>query len=192
MSNIVYASFKETKTRHAIRDMDQLQFRKRGLISIAGRGDHSHSAKAAWWGEDLFCLEVREWVGGRAVTLESQVKRFPGRIDVYQTNPSDYASSYDRKGAVAYMRRLCGCQYGWGAIVQSAMVHLPGVRLFAKVDTSDNGDVPHRPPFCSAACALADHKGGGIDPVPYLANRMTEPADLSRSLFYKYLFTLTP
>ena len=40
------------------------------VIAIAGRGRHSHAAKAAWWGDDLFCLEVREWHGGRAVTLD--------------------------------------------------------------------------------------------------------------------------
>ena len=66
-----------------------LLFRRRGLIAIAGRGEHSHAAKAAWWGDDLFCLEVREWHGGRAVTLESQVAKFPGRIDVYHTNPAN-------------------------------------------------------------------------------------------------------
>ena len=50
--------------RPNIGDGDLLLFRRRGLISIAGRGDHSHAAKAAWWEEDLFCLEVREWRGG--------------------------------------------------------------------------------------------------------------------------------
>jgi len=61
-------------------DGDQLLFRRRGLIAIAGRSAHSHAAKAAWWGDDLFCLEVREWYGGRAVTLESQVRKFPGDL----------------------------------------------------------------------------------------------------------------
>src|ERR1043165_2196205 len=96
--------------RHEILDGDLLLVRRRGLISIAGRGAHSHAAKAAWWRSSapavgrsrqpdalefamaagnrdiLFCLEVRELHGGRAVTLSSQVKRFPGRIDVFQAN----------------------------------------------------------------------------------------------------------
>ncbi len=65
--------------RKEIEDGDLLLFRRRGLISIAGRGVHSHAAKVAWWGDELICLEVREWIGGRAVTLESQVRRNPGR-----------------------------------------------------------------------------------------------------------------
>jgi hypothetical protein len=43
--------------RHQVRDSDLLLFRRRGLISIAGRGDHSHAAKAAWWDQDLFFVE---------------------------------------------------------------------------------------------------------------------------------------
>ena len=73
--------------REQIAEGDLLLFRRRGLISIAGRGVHSHAAKAAWWDGDLFCVEIREWFGGRAVTLSSQVERYPGRIDVFETNP---------------------------------------------------------------------------------------------------------
>ena len=40
--------------RHEILDADLLLYRR--LISIAGRGDHTHAAKAAWWGDELFCL----------------------------------------------------------------------------------------------------------------------------------------
>jgi hypothetical protein len=43
--------------RHQVRDGDLLLFRRRGLISIAGRGDHSHAAKAAWWERDFMFLE---------------------------------------------------------------------------------------------------------------------------------------
>lgn len=37
---------------------------------------------------------------------------------------------------------------------------------------------------------MADRVGGRVDPVPHLADRLTEPADLARSPFYQYLFTL--
>jgi hypothetical protein len=45
------------KARSRLRDGDLLLFRRRGLISIAGRGDHTHAAKAAWWGDDLLFLQ---------------------------------------------------------------------------------------------------------------------------------------
>lgn len=176
--------------RKHVRDGDLLLFARRGLISIAGRGLHSHAAKAAWWGDDLFCLEVREWHGGRAVTLSSQVQKYSGRIDVYQVNPDERWPDYDRAGALAVMRRLAGCPYGYAGVAAAALVHLPLVRLFAKVDLHDDSPENY-PPFCSQACTLSDRIGGGVDPVPQLADRLTLPADLARSPFYRYRFTLT-
>ncbi len=175
--------------RHAIEDGDLLLYRRRGLISIAGRGEHSHAAKAAWWGDDLFCLEVLQLAGGHAVTLSRQVDRNPGRWDVYQTNPDNRWPEYDRKGASRFMRRLCGCDYGYLGIATAAMLHLPLVRCFVRANVDDRA-ITRRPPFCSQACVMADRVGGGIDPVEHLADRVTEPADLARSPFYRYRFTL--
>ncbi len=177
--------------RSQIADGDLLLFRHRGPIAIAGRGEHSHAAKAAWWGDDLFCLEVREWHGGRAVTLESQVKKFPGRMDVYHTNPANRWPEYDRTRATTMMRRLAGCDYGYAAVLAAAMLHLPFIRMAARADTDDRA-IARRPPYCSQACAMVDRLGGGVDPVPHLADRLTEPADLARSPFYEYTFTLVP
>jgi hypothetical protein len=171
-----------------IADGDLLLFRRR-VISIAGRGLHSHAAKAAWWGDDLFCLEVREWHGGRAVRLASQVAKFPGRIDVYQTNPANRWPEYDRTRATTMMRRLAGCDYGYAAVLAAAMLHLPFVRMAVRAETEDHA-IDRRPPFCSQACAMTDRIGGGVDPVPHLADRLTEPADLARSPFYQFVFTL--
>ena len=172
-----------------LQDGDLLLFRRRGLISIAGRGAHSHAAKLAWWDSTPFCLEVREWYGGRAVTLESQVKRCPGRIDVFRTNPQGRWSEYDPVGATAYMRQLAGCDYGYLSVMRAALLHLPGVRLWQTAQMQDDS-IDNRPPFCSQACAMADRLGGGVDPTPQLADQLTEPADLARSSFYQYLFTL--
>jgi len=175
--------------RHEIRDGDLLLFRRRGFIAVAGRGVHVHAAKAAWWYEDLFCLETRWLVGSRAVTLSSQVRRYPGQIDVFEVNPDRRWPEYDRRGAARFMRRLAGRSYGYAGLVGAALLHLPVVRWFVRPDTADRAR-DHRPPFCSQACAMADRIGGGVDPVPHLADRLTEPADLARSPFYRYRFTL--
>ena len=177
--------------RDQIKDGDLLLFRRHGAISIAGRGDHSHAAKAAWWGEDLFLLETTAFLGSRAVTLSSQVRRRPGRIDVYETNPEDRWSEYDRAAAVRYMRRLAGADYGYAGLVAAALLHLPVVRWFVHPNVDDQA-WDRRPPFCSQACAMADRLGGGVDAVKHLADRLTEPADLARSPFYRYRFTLVP
>ena len=175
--------------RHYIRDADLLLFRRRGAIAVAGRGEHCHAAKAAWWGSDLFCLEVLQWHGGRAVTLDSQVCRYPGQIDVFQANTDNRWPLYDRHGAVQFMRRLCGCQYGYLSLVGTALLHLPIVRWFVRPNWDDDA-MDARPPFCSQACAMADRLGGGVDPFEHLPDRLTEPADLARSPFYRYRFTL--
>ena len=177
--------------RAHIAEADLLLFRRRGLISIAGRGEHSHAAKASWWGGELFCLEVTAVHGGRAVMLSSQVRRRPGRIDVFEVNPENRWPEFDRQGSARFMRRLCGSPYGYGGLVAAAMLHLPVVRWFVRADTDDDA-IDRRPPFCSQACATADRIGGGVDPVHRLADRLTEPADLARSAFYRYRFTLVP
>jgi hypothetical protein len=89
------------------------------------------------------------------------------------------------------MRRLAGCNYGYAGVALASLLHLPLVRLLVRADVRD-ADFTRRPPFCSQACAMSDRIGGGVDPVTHLADRLTLPADLARSPFYKYLFTLTP
>ena len=176
-----------------VRDGDLLLLRGRGLLSrligTVGRSEYSHAARAIWWGDLLFCCEVRELKGGRAVTLASQVRKYPGMIDVFETNPSRRWQEYDRRGAVRYMRRLAGCDYGYFGVLKAALRHLPVWRCLIRPDMNDER-LTSQPPFCSQACAMADRIGGGVDPVPHLADRVTEPADLARSPFYRYRFTL--
>ncbi len=177
----------------SVDDGDLLLFCGRGLVSrmigVAGRSPYSHAAKAVWWSGDLFCCEVREMKGGRAVTLASQVRRYPGRIDVFQANPATRWKNYDRQGAVRLMRRLAGCDYGYQGVLKAALRHFPLWRCLVQPDINDK-KVTSQPPFCSEACAMADRIGGGVDPVPHLADRITEPGDLARSPFYRYRFTL--
>jgi len=159
-------------------------------IAIAGRGHWSHVGMAAWWGSRLICLEVREWKGGRAVTLASQVARYPGKIEVFHVKPefcgayvntTKRMKQYDRLKVIGAMIDMTGCDYGWWHLLGAAVRHLPVLRLFTKPVT--NGDVGKHPPFCSEACSIAARLHGP-DPVPQLANRMTCPSDLARSMLW--------
>jgi len=176
-----------------IRDGDLLLFRGSGFISrlirTAGRTRYTHAAKAVWWRDVLFCCETRELRGGRAVTLASQVRRYPSAIDVFETNPANRWRDYNRQAAARFMLQLAGCDYGYANVLRAALLHLPVVRLVARPSLDDE-HISRFPPFCSAACAMADRLGGGVDPVPLLADRFTEPGDLARSPFYRYRFTL--
>jgi hypothetical protein len=172
---------------------DLLLFRGRGLISrligTAGRSEYTHAARAIWWNDVLFCCEVRELRGGRAVTLASQVRKFPRLVDVFATNPDNRWPEYNWQGANRFMQRLAGCDYGYAGLLKAAVLHVPFWRLLVRPELDDAALTDH-PPFCSHACAMADRLGGGVDPVPHLADRITEPGDLARSPFYRYRFTL--
>ena len=108
---------------------------------------------------------------------------------MFETNADERWTHYDRHGATRHMRRLAGLAYGWVNLALVGLLHLPVVRLFVRPATEDTAS-SRRPPFCSQAVAMSERIGGGVDPVPHLADRLTEPADLARSPFYRYRFTL--
>lgn len=185
------------QARRLIQDADVLLYRAQGvftLIALAGRGEHSHAAAAVQWrGGELMAVEM-DIHGGHAVTLASQVKRYPGRIDLYRVKSDPYQNSpFDRQAAAVAMIRKCGNAYGWLGIFLSLLIHLPIIRLITRPSLAQaaDGDHPTRPEFCSQAISHAHAAGGGIDPVPGLAHRHTEPADLARSAAYEYAATLT-
>jgi hypothetical protein len=187
---LVYESF--WPVRHRIADADVLLWRRRSLISIAGRGDHSHASMAGWWDDHLMNLEIREWIGGNAKTLSSQVARHPGRIDVFGLVG---ATLEQRQIILDAMKGKTGHDYNYRGILLVSLLHLPGMRLLARPDTSDScSREPEQrlgPEFCSQAVDDACRRGL-FRLVRNLANRITEPADLARSARLAYKFTLIP
>ncbi len=176
--------------RGMIRDGDFLLWRRYGIISALGRSLYSHVALAAWWDDELMVLEIREWVGGRAVTLRSQVAKYPGRIDHFRV----LGQEYDREGAVRRMRGKAGKPYNYVGILCAAAVHTPVVRLFVRPNMRDNGghSEPWLPEFCSEAVGDAARVGGKVDFVRRLNDAWTEPGDFARSYGLAYNCTLVP
>ena len=177
------------EVRRKICDGDLLLFRPRGLlvrlIAVAGRSEYVHAAMAARWHGRLMCVEMRSG-GGRAELLSNLVQRWPGVIDVYRANAN--RRRFSRPAAVRAMIGITGKRYGWFNLFRAALLHLAVFRFFVTPDT-DDAEQSSLPPFCSQAVATAD-RVGGVDPAPNLADRLTEPADLARSEFYRYQFTL--
>lgn len=187
--------------RSMILDGSLLLWRGRGLIArviqIAGRSVYSHAGMAMWHRDTLLSLEIREFVGGRAVTLASQVRRFPGQIDVFlPVGPSGLkphpANVYDGTAAAEVMLRKAGNDYSYWGLAAASVQHLPIVRWWSKPDMNDGGKPGIKPEFCSQAVASAARIGGGVDPVPNLSDRTTEPGDLARSQLWSYRWTLRP
>ena len=179
----------------SILNADLLLFRATGIVSrairVVSRSRYSHAAKATWHRGTLMAAEVRELKGGRLVTLRSQVMKYPGAIDVYRANAENRWIEYDRDAADDAMIALAGCRYGYRSLLKASLFHLPIVRWMMTPPTNDEVRSANAP-YCSAACAMADDLGGGVDVVPNLANWAVAPGDLARSLFYRYLFTLVP
>jgi hypothetical protein len=180
-----------SEARREIHDADLLLFRRRNwytrVIAVAGRSEYVHAAMTGWWKDRLMCVEMTSG-GGRAQLLSNIVAEWPGVIDVYGADA--VGRRFSREKALAAMIAITGKRYGWLNLLRAALVHLPVFRFLVPPDTDDI-EASRWPPFCSQAVALAD-QAGGFDPVPNLADRLTEPADLSRSPFYSYRFTLMP
>jgi hypothetical protein len=175
--------------RMEIQDADLLLFRPRGFlwraIAVAGRSEYTHAAMAGWWGDRLMNVEMTSG-GGRAQLLSNITRQWPGVIDVFRTNPT--RQRFSKKKALAAMIAITGKPYGAWNLWRASLYHTPLVRFMVSPDVNDI-ETTRWPPFCSQAVAMAC-RSGGVDPVPQLADRLTEPADLARSTFFEYRFTL--
>jgi len=194
-----------TDASRSIETGDILLFRRGGglfdrLLSVAGRSPYVHVGMAVWLNNDarpvpsitgsatLCLVDVLQWHGGRVVTLESEVARYPGQYDLFSISRR-FDRDFDRLAASRRMMKYSASRYGWWNVFRVSLRHMAFVRLLFPplVDDKANGTFP---PFCSQAVAHSCRKYGGIDPVPNLADRVTEPGDIARSLLFEYQFTL--
>ena len=183
-----------------IKEADILLFRGRGIISWLikryGGGAHSHVGMAHWDGDNLECIEFREFKGGRAVSLKSQVETHPDNIDVFRAakrimpggpNEDNYALTEATAGAITdTMKDITGLDYGWKNFWKLAKHYAPFCRL-AEQNMKD--EEPNEVFVCSTAVTYAYRKNY-LDPTPYLADSATTPADLARSALFSYQFTI--
>jgi len=165
---------------------DVLMFRGTGFVSwrirTRGRGPYTHAALltecALSSSREWLVAEVREWYGGRLVTLGSQVQAYPGQIDVFRYTGR---LNVERAAAIqATMRGFAGRRYAYWRVLQAGLLHtwLLSAMQAPTLEEAENG-YPG-PLFCSQAVSLA-FWSAGIDLVPRLASQWTEPADLARS-----------
>ena len=130
-------------------------------------------------------------------SLSAMVREYPGRLDLYEPVPAvaeAHGDSWDGIGAVDEMAAQIarGKGYGWWHLARLAVRRVPMLRLVMPRSTDKaNGRRP-RTMFCSHAVARACRIGGGFDAVPRLADWETQPADLARSLFFRFAGRLEP
>jgi len=183
----------------SLKDGDLLLFRRRGLISVYGRGEWSHAAMVVWWDGVAMCVESREWVGSRAVTLRSQVAKHPGRIDAFGVDAQAFQAKqlarqvpFRHAVKIEALKKL-GAPYSYWSVIRCAFLHLPGLRWIKLNPTNDDAK-PGRGEHCSQFFVSAWRRATTIDPVPHLADWATEPNDLGRSPICAkhYVGTLIP
>lgn len=197
---------KYDQAKELIQEGDILLFRGSGAIGFLIKrytgGVHSHVALAHKDGDVLECVEFREFMGGRSVSLKSQVDSSPLNIDVFRPvksisyeemdaegNTKLIEKNYTEETALAMTEdiiRWTGQPYGWSNIWKMFLRFIPGARLFQQ---NINDDDVAKAKVCSTAVTVALRRNF-MDPVPYLADDRVSPADLARSPILQYLFTI--
>ncbi len=159
------------------------------LICLASPSGHVHAAMAAWWGDDLMCLEVTAG-GGRAGELKNMVARWPRKIDVYKPAvlpPFAPPAWFDAQGAIERMKGLTAQPYGWlrlfiVALLQCFMLRRIATWLALHEETK-------WPPYCMLAC-LWSYLAGGWNASGATPMQEVTPSDAARSRSFDYAFTL--
>lgn len=191
--------------RQHIQDGDMLAYRPKWwhlvgqLIATVGRSPVSHTAMAHKENGSLEAIAMRI-AGGSRDRLSVEVRKYPGRIDVYRPSKTitrhfvnsdgvqEQELDCDYEKMVYLARTMVGRRYGWLSIACIAFRFLPVVRLFVR-SPRDDVSIAGRDPFCSGMYSWTCKKAY-TDPVPGFANRDTTPGELTRNPLFSYLFTL--
>ncbi len=149
------------------------------LIGISGRNNCYHAGMMVWWGGTPMIIHTVQWKGCVGVNLKSEVRKYPGQIEVRRPDKKRWPE-YNEAKAIVYMREATGNEYGWWNLLRTGLRHMAVIRLFVSPPPrfDGNGGLP----YCSALLDAAT-LAGGVDVVRDLAGSMTEPADLARTLF---------
>ena len=155
------------------------------LILIRNRsGKHVRIAKASWWNGELFCVTVRKYRGVTAVPLGQLVRRYPGRIDVYEANPKNRWENYDRQGATGHLKTMSADKFDLQAVLLNMLRNIVSTMLFKSETRSE------MIAYGADAIRIADRLGGNVEPLPDRREARIEASDFVLSPFYHYSFTL--
>ena len=163
-------------------------------------GLHSHVGLAHWDNDELYCVEQREFKGGRSVVLSSQLEG--NTIDVYRPKPEimkhemvDFKISWHTKILTEDIKKditrtalsLTGTSYGWKSIWEIFKGYAPFFRIITRVK---NGDEAVADAYVCSTVVTYSYRMNYEDPCPNLSDKRTSPADIAQSALFDYLFTL--
>lgn len=199
--------------KNLINEGDVLLFRAPPFPSIGWwitrytGGPYSHVALAHWDNNNLYCVEQREFKGGRSVLLQGQLADNPGRIDVFRAKPrvqqptisiknGKWDVEYKNKNLTYEVKRqivetalkMTGQEYGWKNIWNIFKAYAPGYRVVSYKLPIEDSNVPQAY-VCSTLVAYS-YRLHYCDPCPNLNDDRTTPDDIGRSALFDYLFTI--
>lgn len=171
--------------RSEIRDLDVIAFEGKGLISKAIRvltmGSVTHVGVAIWWEGTLMLVESREFRGGRAVLLSSEIP--PDGVLWLRPRPDLAASA--RASAAEWARGVCGAGYSYVGCLR----FLRRLGIPTRKPAEDRETRGAR--FCSEMVS-ATYLRAGVDLRPDLPDSETSPAELVSSPYLELVARLMP
>ena len=197
--------FEEAK--NYIQEADLLLFRAGQFPSVGWwiskytNSDYSHVAIAHYDDGELYCVEQREFKGGRSVLLESQLNT--DGIDIYRANTEIVVPVFNKDGISSehlYLNdevkksitksalKITGSSYGWSNIWNIAKGYAPFFRL---IKSGKNGDDDIAKAYVCSTASVYSYRLNYYDPCPNLSDARTTPGDLARSSLFHYMFTMT-
>lgn len=115
--------------RHELRDGDVLLYANGGLLGRLYKYTHAELVKinrdSCGDRTSVSCTGFREFQGARTLSLSSQVRRFPGRIDVYRPT----CTTREAWVAAELLARQAGKRYSWWSIAVAFLWHCTLIRF---------------------------------------------------------------
>lgn len=198
-----------SQARQHIEEADVLLFKAHGVVgrvitTLTG-GHHSHVGLANWNRDRLYCVEQKEFKGGRSISLSRLVQEKPERIDVYRVNKYIYVPTVIKNNGTFTVRwdkrvfgpkrasqitdialELTGSEYGWRNIWEIFKCYTPFLRLMQKT----KGDEEIARAFVCSTLITHSYRKVYADLCPNLSDTRTTPADIAQSGLLHYMFTI--
>jgi len=177
-----------------------IAFRNGGVLGWNERTHVTHIATSLWREGDqatLLLAESREGHGGRLVTLSSQVRAYPGAIDVYLPTLGCPLPLQERAATIAC--NWAGYAYRYRGLLEMGLLEMPLLRWLLRYNP-DTTDMTLSAWDAAKVCsqfhiwayrwAKRELRMEDVDwdPVPGIGDMWVKPGDLVRSGSYHLAF----
>jgi hypothetical protein len=142
-----------------------------GAIKLFTGSEYSHAGIAVWWNDRLMVLES-VGKGMIATPLSKNVKKYPGRVDLFRT--FDHIPDNDREMIVRHAQQKLGDEYSKWKLIVFTHKMIWGAR------PRKDGYKKSNNWYCSHIVA-ASYNYAGYDLVDDLADDFTSPEDIRGS-----------